>query len=539
MKKLIAIAVLFISLAAAAFAQDEGQWKVGLMARFATDLLYATSAKAKAEYSVAGSETETIDLPGANKGTINFFGNHAGNHSPFGDPRLQLSLSNSGENYTVYAEFNFDNWFKNWGGVWDFLQHGGDFEAKGTAGIFDGYIGSKNGYNGFVSSQASWNDYIGWNTLCRFGVWRAGGPNTYGNADNNENNSDNPGFVASDTFQTWTEWGAQAVVGITPVDNFRFALGYRINPITWGAWAPNGADPYESKSSINATFMFSGRVAELLDFDLFYAVIGRDNDTAIRPATLAAYSAPPAYWKNTLGAFVGLHLIENLGISVGYTVNFNAYETGGYLPNDDRAFPERSQPVTWNAPVYSGIDIRVKYDGIDKLGLIFNNNISFASVKSKKMENGYNPVVTASLLNEGKVAGFDNMNTFGQGFDTYEGTDESWFHWEGELKASLGFIEGVGITVHLADRLGVFTEDYIDPWVNANTGNAVTTKNEFRVSVFADYGIGAVSVGAGLFFGLESSLDVGKVVINNNASSYSLKSDVVKFGIPIFFKVAF
>jgi hypothetical protein len=532
MKKLIAIAVLFISLAAAAFAQDDSGWKVGFSAQFVTDMLYATSAKAKWENTPAGGETETIDLPGANKGTVNFFGNRDNPFHSGPGQRLLLSLSNSGENYDVYVDMKLDDWVSGTGGGtggnegWDghvmsLINAGNaDWYLKGTAGIFNAQLGTAS-YGGWVSTQATWNNWIGWNSLCRFGVWRAPG----GGGDD---------FIVSDEFRTWNTWGDIFGAGITFADNFRFSVGYRINPtfLGWGKWNPNTGDPYESKSSFNGSFMFNARISDAIAFDLFYSVIGADNDTAIRP--VSNYTAPPAFWRNTIGAYVGLNLIENLGISVGYTVNFNAYETGGYLDAANASYPERSQPVTWNAPIYSGIDIRVNFSGIDKLGLTFNNNVSFASVKSQKMEAGYNPVVTASL-GESSVAGLRNFP------DTAEGTEESWFHWEGELKASLGFIDGVGLTVHLADRLGVMTEDFVDPWNNNNTSNRVGTSNEFRVSVFADYGIGAVTVGAGLYLGLESDLYVGKWVTNNGTSttSTSIKSDVVKFGIPILFKVAF
>jgi hypothetical protein len=272
--------------------------------------------------------------------------------------------------------------------------------------------------------------------------------------------------------------------------------------------------------------MLNGRLTDAIAFDLFYAVKGQDDDTFSRPVPAApGDEGPNASWGNIIGAFVGINAIENLGLSIGYTANFNAYEAGSYWDsNDTDANPTRTQPVTYTAPIYSGIDIRLSYSGIDKIGLTFNNNISLAGVKGKKLETGYNKEI---------LYGFSEKGPLG------EGMTEDWFHWDTELKVSFSFIENLGLNLHLGDRLGVTKTVNDQPAPASRKTTNTSTDNEFRVSLFADYGIGAVNVGIGLFLSLQSSMiDIEDV---NGSTTTTLKgsTDVTTFGIPVMFKVQF
>jgi len=514
MKKLIAIAALFVGISTAVFAQDEG-WKVGFMAKYTTDLLYATSVKEKYVNSPLSGTANTYEFGNYNKGTINFFGNST--NLPHDDNRLEVQFSNEGENYKIFLPIAVDDWvnyFTNGNWLADWLldnSYGTDWYIRGNAGIFNGQIGTE-GYGGFVDTRATWNGWLGWNMLCRFGVWRA-----------------YDGFVVADQFRTWNEWGTIVALGATFADNYKFSIGYRVNPF-WSTWAPGGSAS-DSKSSINASFMFSGRPVDGVTFDLFYAVTGKDTDTIERPkAAAAGYAEPEAKWSNTIGAYVGLDIIDNLGISVGYAVNFNAYEAGGWWENADKA----NRSVTYKAPVYSGIDLHLNYNGIDKLGLTFDNNFSFAGVKGQK--NSDDP-------GQGGLYFSELVYGLGENDLLSEGWSDDWFKWNTELTAKLGFIDGVGITVSLGDLLGIATRTFVNPDVDLNPAKDVTTvvDNELRVSVFADHGVGAVTVGAGLFFGLKSDLTTWERTYKagEGSAKWTYNKDVVTFGIPLLFKVAF
>jgi hypothetical protein len=522
MKKLIAIAVLFVGMTAAVFAQDGGwgsPWKFGFSAAFTTDMLWATSAKESATLSgsIAGTPlADAYEFGNINKGSISFFPYQ--HNAPSTDHRLQLSIVNSGDNYDVHADITWDDWSYNWGSVYRFLTSGNaDWHAKGTLGVFDGFIGNT-GYNGWVDRGSTWNGWIGWNQLCRFGLWR----------------SENGGtFLTSNAFQYYNEWGPAFVVGVQPVDMLKFAIGYRLNPY-WSNWNGDADKPYDSKSNINAGFILSGRPLDGITFDLFYAVLGGDDNT-LYP------NKGDGKWANTLGAFVGVNLIDNLGISIGYTGNFNAYETMRMESAADLAAGQgdKTLKVETVAPFYSAVDLRFNFSGIDKLGLVFNANLSFASANGKELNVYYNKV--NRRLSEANLA-TTVVNNPGD-TPTWAWKD-GWFHLQGELQASLGFIDGVPIVLNIQDMLGVTTtEDIFDDKDHPNkiTVKSKASTNEFRVSLKTEYGVGSATLGIGLFLSVASTdVEVSGTEANTN-DSFKLvaNSTITKFGIPLLFKVAF
>jgi hypothetical protein len=280
--------------------------------------------------------------------------------------------------------------------------------------------------------------------------------------------------------------------------------------------------------------MFSGRAGDL-SFDMFYSVMGSDPDTFGRQTVFTQNSTldlviPEGKWQNIIGAYVGLNMIENLGLSLGYTANFDAYEKGGYVAAGNTA--DQSEPVSFTAPVYSGIDIRANYSGIDKIDLTFNNNLSFAGVKGQKWDpKNYTKEV---------ILDFDNYPLL---MDDDSSESQNWFHWDAELKATFDLIEKLNLTFHLGNRIGVLTTEgsYKDGGVSGDYKTKTTT-SEFRAAVSAEYGIGAVTVGTGLFLsvkGLAQEREENETSVFTNTETYKGNSAVTSFGIPILFKVAF
>jgi hypothetical protein len=535
MKKLVAISVLFAILTVAVFAQDdEGKWKVGFSAEFISDMLYTASMKAKSTYTPSSGTANTAEFGNYNKGVVSFFGN--GPSITGFDPRLMMSLSNSGENYSVFASIDMDNWWKKHHetfSVWTFLQGAAltDWYAEGTAGIFYGVIGTK-GFGGFVDTQANWGAGRNWlggderNNLNLFGVYRSGG-----------------GFIVSDQFRTWPQWGAAAALSASFTDNFRFALGYKLDPDYGDEWGPNSLkkngswadyiDPTYSHSNINASFMITVRPADAITFDLFYSVIGFDEDTMQRPAPAAGsrYAAPEASWANTIGAFIGLNIVENLGLSLGYTVNFNAYEKGSYLGTETGAV---SKPVTYNAPIYSGIDLHIKYSGIENIGLTFSNNVSLAGVKGQKNYNDPNPADSYDTL----ILGLGEIGATGPSL-LGEGRTQDWFHWHGQLTAELGFIEGVNLVFVLSDVLSATTTVSDLPAPTSTKSTNKYTENKLRATLGAETGAGGVTIGAGLTFALTSYQRDYEYTATGGTTKATASSDVLEFGIPLYVKVSF
>jgi len=312
-------------------------------------------------------------------------------------------------------------------------------------------------------------------------------------------------------------------IGIGLGDSFKLGLGYRFDPYYYGGnSADAGNDPTASKSAINASLLFSGSPVDALTFDLFYAIKGQDNNSFARP-TYPSYDT----WGNILGAYVGINGIDNIGLSFGFTFNFDVAETAAWDAKGEDA-------VTATLPAYSGVDIRFSFSGIDKIGLTFNNNVSFAGVTGKgdgKVPDSKRKEVVVGVL----------------GNELFNGQTDSWFHWNTELKFSFAFIEDVGLTLHLANQLGVKSYAHTTAYIDNSTAKGTYTDNEFRVSFMAQTGAGSFTIASGLFFSLASkAIDYESkfettVGGTNTSRTSTLKGnvDTITFGIPIMVQVQF
>jgi hypothetical protein len=85
----------------------------------------------------------------------------------------------------------------------------------------------------------------------------------------------------------------------------------------------------------------------------------------INPAEGSAYPGTKVDWT-TFGLYFDFTAVENLGVSLGYT---------GFLPANDASDVENI--------LYSGIDLRATWTGIETLSLSTHNNISFAQGTEK------------------------------------------------------------------------------------------------------------------------------------------------------------
>jgi hypothetical protein len=206
--------------------------------------------------------------------------------------------------------------------------------------------------------------------------------------------------------------------------------------------------------------------------------------------------------------------------------------------------------VNYSAPITSGIDLRVGYSGIDKIGLKWNNNISFASAKGDKIDGVYKDKI--NLL-------FDE--NFVNARDDGIGVTQNWFHWGTRLRSDLGFIDGVGLEATIGNDFGVF-ENKINKSITPVVPGAIYTtttetknstkssNNEFYAVVGANYGIGNVSLGIALFFQWNNTTvevdNYQKVtsttpgyVENTTTRTQKTVTDRVQFAVPVRFQVSF
>jgi hypothetical protein len=522
MKKIIATLVLLVLLSAAVFAQDDGSgWKVGFKAQLVRDIFYTTkvTGEGKTEQSTSPSITTdgtyTTKLGDYIQGSSNL--NTFTNREGF-DQRLQVSLSNNGDHHSVYIDMKLDDtWVSGFkfmdlinGGAADWYFAGDTGGLEGQLVVFDGKVGSGR-YGGFVPVYEIWDDYIGEAGENFFGVHKYSGFQPSNNISVTHFNG---------------PWNDVYAVGATFADNYRFAFGS-----TLASFATGDDNGVASASYAEAGFMLSGRgIAEFVSFDLFYAVKGEDKNTVSRNSG--------GQWDNLIGVYAGLDLgnfVNGLGVSVGYTANF--------IQNETEQVDKRAAGATdpdWKTyekvnPVWSGIDINVKFDGVEKLGVNLNNNISFAGTKVEKRSNSDDDIIVGLSGN--------NFGLTPSPTNNYH-YNENWFAYRARLSVRYGITDRLGVTLALNNVLTVFdveTEE-TDGTVKATVTGKETNDN-LITSLHADYNAGNVTFGIGLTLGINGTTRETESKTTNTGYSQTTKNtgniSTVRFGVPLFFRVAF
>ena len=560
MKKIVAFSILLALLSAAVFAQDDGGsgWKIGFSAGLARNFFYATKATGEWEATVANSPAVATDGTTSGK-----FGDHIKGSSnmwtwtgeqPWSgdalrrpDNRLLISLSNSGDHYAVYLDAKIDNIWVNGFKFIDLLSGDaanwyfqGDTGAIAGPVVFDGKVGTGR-YGGFVPAYEFWNDWVGSGDYNFFGVQRKARYNAAGDKLFD-------GWIASDNISNAnindSPWDAVYALGATFGGNFRFAIGSTLDNFYKGT---NGdttttigsGNEYASASSVQAAFMLSGKGLGPLSFDVFYAIKGGDKNTVAR--------GTGGSWENLLGVYAGLNIVEKLGLSVGYTAQFRKDET---QEMQDTNVSGRSVVAYENEyPVWSGVDIKLNYSGIEKVGLTFNNNISFAAAAGK--DTGEKPSDTRVYgldYTTRMYSGKTSPNATTGAYINYKVQTENWFALNSVLGVDISLSDNLGVTFALLNLLEVTTyESEIETGATGtsattSTSKTVGTKDELRAAITAQFNAGNATFGIGLNFGLVTNANERETEVKylayKRTTSYKDNISVVKFGVPVFFKVS-
>jgi hypothetical protein len=557
MKKIVVFSVLLALLSAATFADDSG-WAIGFNAQLSRN--FFTAAKASGDYEntskTEGPKTDvtyTGKLGEYIKGSSHLWTWTSAapwdHDTSRPDNRLIVSLSNNGDHHSVYLDAKLDNDWVRGVKLNDLLEgdaadwsFSGDTGASGAAVVFDGKVGTGR-YGGFVPAYEFWNDWIQSGDYNFFGVMT------------------NTGYVQSDNISVvnfkHSPWDAVYAVGATFGGNFRLAIGSTLARFSAGSWDPpdgfedNGNlqkgknNPYASSSDIRGAFMLSGRDLGPLAFDLFYGVMGGDNNTAIRGSS--------GKWHNLIGAYINLSIVENLGLSVGYTANFIKYETDQVNKETDPAKKPNYVPVETENPIWSGIDIKATFNGIDKMGITFNNNISFATVNGAGGQNIDDTVVNG--INYTQLFGGKITTDLGGGFTQtvdYKTNTQGWTAWTAVLGVGFSLTDNLSVTLGVLNLLGTTTTELDTSTTSTVPGSktitnyrkSTTTNDELRAAISASYGVGNVSFGLGLVFQSNWTVKESEANSTNSGGYDSSKStnkstlNEFKFGVPIFFKVS-
>jgi len=326
-------------------------------------------------------------------------------------------------------------------------------------------------------------------------------------------------------------WAPVYAIGATFGGNFRLAVGSTLGD----SFDAGNDNPVASASNVEAGFILSGKGLGPITFDLFYAINGKDNNTIARSSGGA--------WDNLFGVYAGLDLVKDLGLSVGYTAKIKISET-----QQRNIATGGADPVykTYNItnPLWSGVDVNVKYSGIPKVGIGFNNNISFAGTKVEGIPNNYTDVIV------GLTGTTSYVITAVPGVSQTRTLTENWFAYKASLSLSYSATDRLGIAFVLRNVLTSYDSLYeAKTTTSANTSTTTntrkTTTDDLIASVHADYSVGNVTFGIGLTLGVKALTTEREDKSSTSAPSSSrletTKGDgnIVHFGVPVFFRVAF
>jgi hypothetical protein len=105
---------------------------------------------------------------------------------------------------------------------------------------------------------------------------------------------------------------------------------------------------------------------------------------------------------SAFGAYATVNPLPALGITLGYSGQIKTWvnelyeyttSTDSHIKDDPYLKYLMENPNTREVlfPFYNGIDLRFNYTGIEKVGLTFNNNITFAGMQGRQINGGSNP----------------------------------------------------------------------------------------------------------------------------------------------------
>ena len=277
------------------------------------------------------------------------------------------------------------------------------------------------------------------------------------------------------------------------------------------------------------------RVGGLVNFDVMYSLRGGDPTTEhtwdeewnpngdFQPDGLGQMT-------HVIGAYFSLpNAIPDFGVSLGYTGMFRTYEDfvfGLHNHNNEDLY----RTIETKSPFFSGIDLRMRYTGIQDLRLTFNNNISFASVAEPTYNaNGYDIVRRVGL--DGSSNGIPRYHS------------QEWLAIYNSLAARLLISGRLQFFLEVVSKLGIITENNsdedraggiegLDSW-----GARVRTKHTMSAALYASHQFNGLILLEG---GLSLYLDNNKTelsgfppgVLGEHApTSYS--AGAIGFSVPI------
>ncbi|MDR3284679.1 MAG: hypothetical protein LBS97_05835 [Treponema sp.] len=283
--------------------------------------------------------------------------------------------------------------------------------------------------------------------------------------------------------------------------NGRFFLGLAFGPISvTGALGPFTAskdekpEPVSGKSAGEFALRVSGaKIADLVSFDVTYKYSETDPDTEKDETEITA-GVPAKEFQNAFGLYANITPVSGLGFNVGYSGQF--------------AGSDIKQEIA--GPFWNGIDLQVKYTGVEKLTVTLNNNVSLASFKVDK-------------ATDGETGFYAPMN--GATTQAQADVEESFFSLTDALVVSYAVTDKLTATVQIANQM-------------ANMGHTEgDTEQTMKYNLFGGYLGCTYTIAKGVTARGGIDFSTKATTVDNGANSNTYKSTII--AIPVAVKVSF
>jgi hypothetical protein len=472
MKKLIAVSILLTILSATAFAQ----LKISLDADFYPELMRATAPLDDAEDTQSGT-FDFLTTLGTWKSS---------------ELRLKLNYDDPDGNYNGYVRLNGDSLIGTNPALLGFDPTGGssgndyftgvltrvldEYYIKGKVGILSGYF-ANNADRGKTDRFQNFSNFMDKVKIDNYGLMGITPP---------------PSGLTGGAFFTYD---INNFAKSPDNDSLIYAgVGVDLNPVYIGLSGGINDVPAGMTSSYSrghAGIRVSGvGIADMVTFDVIYKINGSDPNTY--KDSVPDQPDGVGEWENAFGLIANISAVENLGIGIGYSGYFMVHE------EDDAG------DVKYTFPLYSGIDLRFAFTGVEKLSITFNNNISFTGATGDKKA--------------GKMS-VDNINQLG------EDETESYIGLYNALAVGYQLADGLTARGEIANRFGSYTYD-------DGNDKYIYSLDNLLVALSAVYSLNS-------HVGLEGGLAFGIAHQTLDQPGDTLKAGTFTFGIPLRVHVVF
>ena len=396
-----------------------------------------------------------------------------------------------------------------------------DWHFRGTVGMFTGFLGNtpNRGKTGGAARFVGAGTGVSPDWLDRYLMWNMG---FIAPIYQDQGTLRGPGFGAL-TAHSGATWGG----GFVETNNFRrvefnrthtmmpyFMLSTAVLPgfLTidiagdMSGFAQGNPDADRDPNSFTR-FAGGARASldlvDLLTLDVIYRFQGGDPNTLETEVGGVAGQAEPdnaARATHVAGFVTRLHLIDTLGISLGYSVMIVTEEDTRISPT---VIHEHRHPVL------HGIDLRLNFNAIDRLAITLNNNVSFSVFRGTNDANVVDRFIApiSQYFGDAGVALANGRETRQNYFGLYN-----------ILGVRFAMTDNMAVNLHLQNTLRRFN-------TNDNSRDEVERtvtrfNNQFIGQAVAEYGLtNNVLIGGGLgFIFNNSSLDVSGAQAHTNYS---------------------